>query len=147
LRVTEPSRRLLQMPSEHLGEDWREVSTYIDRLIPESGLDLAEESVFLDFSGLPGSLREGIGECLIGRPVTGKIVSFEPPARLTDVRTASVHAFSLKSQSWAEIFDESFGFWETLVRSGANLKPRFTLKLSRRLNPDLQLSAEALFFE
>ena len=142
-----PSRRLIQMPSEHLGVDWREVSERIDRLIPLSGLDLAEESVFLDFSGLPGSLRDGIGECLIGRPVTGKIARLEAPARLQDFRNASAHSFRLKSRRWDEIFEESFGFWESLVRTGANLKPRFTLKLSRRMNPDLELDAEALFFD
>lgn len=139
--------RLLGLKSMALGEDWRTQVREIDELIVHEGLDLAEESIFLTYSHPPGRVMAQEGSCFIGRSVIGPRKEFPAPFQILDWKAGPVYLYPLQGEEWEEIWAECLLHWEELQRENRSMAPNFTLKLMRRLEPDLTLSMAVIFHE
>lgn len=136
--------RLICLPSEYLGQDWREKSAQIDEMLPLWGMDLSEESVFLLFSRAPGAVLEGEGQCMVARPVVGPKRELEAPYKLIDWVQSLVYMKQLKARDFDSVFQEAFEAWQDLQRKGVSTAPSFMLRLTRRLLPELRLDVELI---
>lgn len=135
--------RWLTLPSDFSGEDWREVSLVIDRAMATTGLDLAEEAVYLLYDSGPESVLNGRAQCKIARSVIGPKKTPESPLELMDWKAASVIKRPLQGQTWDDLFSEAIKEWQDL-----EIRPKvFMLCIHRSLNPDLTLLTEAIFAE
>ncbi len=141
------NQRLIYLPSQGLGEDWLELSTSIDEMIPGYGMDLSEEAVYLIFDGSPGSVLHGEGSCLVARSVIGPLVQLSPPYKLMDISSRPVHLKNLSETSWQGALEAAFGAWQELQRQGKMVQSGFTLGIRRRLRPELNLELEVIFNE
>jgi hypothetical protein len=141
------NQRLVCLPSQGLGEDWVELSTSIDEMIPGYGLDLSEEAVILIFNRSPGSVLDGEGSCLVARSVIGPLVQLNPPFKLIDQTSQRVNRKNLGESTWNEALEASFGAWQELQRQGKIVQTGFTLCIRRRLVPELILELEVIFNE
>jgi hypothetical protein len=144
-----PNARFLTLPSENLGRDWFEKSRQIDQSLPDLGMDLAEETIYLLYSRSPGAILEGSGECLIARAVVGPKRALEGDLRLEDWVQATVERLPLKRLShWGELLEDCYREWENLHRQARQVAPAFMVVFKRRLeSPEgsWHLSAEVLF--
>lgn len=141
------NQRLVCLPSQGLGEDWLELSSKIDEVIPGHGLDLSEEAVYLIFDGSPGSVLHGEGSCLVARSVIGPLVQLPPPFKLMDISSRKVNRQKLQENSWSEALEAAFGAWQELQRQGKIVQTGFIFCLRRRLVPELNLELEVIFNE
>jgi len=139
--------RWICLPSENLGADWFDKSQEIDQLLPELGMDLAEEATFLLFSSGPSSVLEGKGQCLVARPVIGPLKEVQAPLALLDWTAAPVWQTQLQARTLPELLHES----EEAAKEAGNkgkLASDFILCIRRRLlGPELNVVIESLFHE
>lgn len=138
-----PNMRWLSLPSSFVGEDWKEVSAKLDETIITSGLDLAEESIYVLYDADPERAFKGEAHCRIARSVIGPKKDPGAPFTLSDWRAAHVFQKRLEATSWDGIFTESMNEWK---KTEKNYKV-FMLCIRRRMNPALSLETEAIFAE
>jgi hypothetical protein len=140
-----PNLRWLTVPSDVLGEDWREKAQEIDDTLAALGMDLAEESVYLLFDRSPGAMAEGEGQCMIARPVVGPKKQLEAPFQLLDWKAAPVQIAEIGAATWPEVLGQAAGIWEDLIRKGQQPQRAFMLRVRRELRPYLTIVLEVLF--
>lgn len=127
-----PNMRLLTIPSQKRGEDWFGLSKKLDQNLEGLSMDLADEAVYLLFSG-KGE------ECLVARSVIGPKKAPAAPLGLTDWKASPVRMEKLSAETMEEVLKES----EARGRSGSP----FFIKIERRLKSELELSIYAIFHE
>lgn len=139
--------RWLCLPSENLGHDWFDKGREIDSLLPQLGLDLAEESTFLIFSTNPSDVLEGRGQCLVARPVIGPKKSVEAPLALLDWKAAPVWQETLQGETLVELLENAE---EARLKAQKGQRPfadSFSLCVRRRLTPELRITVDSIFHE
>jgi hypothetical protein len=139
--------RLLCLPSEGRGEEWFKLSQKIDETIETENLDLAEEAVYLSYNRGPGAVLHQEANCLVGRSIIGPRKEFAHPLTIVDWKSATVFWVQLKANEWQGIWEEALTVWEELQKANKKLSSSFFIKLSRRLEPRLTLTAEVVFHE
>ncbi len=132
-----PNMRLLGLPSEQEGRDWDKLSKKIDSRLESDKLDLAEETVFVTFSGS--------GEARVSRSVIGGKKDYPSPWVLEDWVAAQVESITIQDNDWEGIFEQVDAFREKTQREGKRLEKGFMLKLTRRLATELSLGVEVFF--
>jgi hypothetical protein len=140
-----PNMRLICFSSLRLGEDWFELSIKIDDALPNWGMELADESVYLLFDCSPGAVMHGEGNCLVARSVIGPKRGPSDPYSLQDWVSSAVSKHNLSASSWPKVFEEAFLHWEKLQREGREVPAAFTLCLQRRLRQELTLEVQVIF--
>lgn len=143
----EPGRRFIGIPSETLGEDWFQRSQMIDEALSRFGMELAEESVYLEFDRAPGAILHGEGNCLVMRPVTGPKRTPDAPFFLKDTQRHNTYTHQLKARDFTAVFQEAYEAWEKLQREGKKVGSGFTVCIRRQLRGELQLAAQLIFPE
>lgn len=147
IQIQIPNLRLLSLPSATQGEDWIKTSQLLDNELEALNFDLESESVYLLFSHSPTETLEGVGSCLVARPVIGPSKDVSLPLKLHDYPTQTVWKTELKGTSLVEVLEEAEEAWTKARFKGKILKEEFILRISRRLSPKLELSLEAIFLE
>ncbi len=129
--------RLLGLPSEHEGRDWDKLAKKIDARLETEKLDLAEETVYVTFSGT--------GEARVSRSVIGGKKNLPAPWILEDWVASQVYQNTVQENDWEGMIEQVESLREKAQREGKRLEKGFTLKLGRRLNPELTLLVEVFF--
>lgn len=142
-----PNLRWLCLPSDSFGDDWYEKSLSIDQLIQDEGLDLSEEVVYLLFSDTPADVLQGLGQCLVARPVIGPKKKFNPPFELIDWKALPVYRSRVSGDSLKEILESAEMARNTAVKGAKPFARDFVLTLNRKLKEELILSVEVIFHE
>ncbi|HXH30577.1 MAG TPA: hypothetical protein VNJ01_07175 [Bacteriovoracaceae bacterium] len=142
-----PNMRWICLPSPSLGEDWKGLSNIIDAAVDANGFELSEESVYLRFSHTPEGVLEGLGECLVARPVIGPKKRFEGHLTLQDWAAKPVWRESVQGKTLTDLLEEAFLARKKAQQSLPNLKEPFTLCVHRRLIPELLIQTEVFFNE
>lgn len=132
--------RWLCLPSENLGADWFNVSRHIDSCLEAEGFDLSEESVYLLFSTSPEKIQEGVGQCLVARPVIGPLKEVRAPFRIIDWKAAPVLEKSLSGSTLPEILISAMAV-------GKNADKGFFIRVKRSLKDELKLMVDGIFQE
>lgn len=139
--------RLLCLPSEGRGEEWFKLSQEIDETIEKESFDLAEEAVYLTYNRGPGAVLHQEANCLVGRSIIGPKKEFPAPLTIVDWKSDTVFWADVKASDWQGIWEEGLALWEELQKANKKLAPSFFIKLSRRLEPRLTLTASVIFHE
>lgn len=142
-----PNVRWLCLQSESMGQDWYEKSLEIDALIAEEGLDLSEESVFLLYSNPPEEVLDGLGECLIARPVIGPKKKFKAPFELIDWKALPVYRTAVSGDTLTQLLERASKAREAAMEGSKAYAGDFILCVGRKLKGELILSVEAIFHE
>ncbi len=124
--------RLLTIPSQKRGEDWFNLSQKLDQNLEGLSMDLADEAVYLIFSGKSD-------ECLVARSVIGPKKAPAAPLGLTDWKASPVRMEKLLGETMEDALKEA----QDIGRSGSP----FFIKIERRLKSELELSIYAIFHE
>lgn len=132
--------RWLCLPSENLGGDWYEKGRQIDSCLEAEGFDLSEESVYLLYSDSPEKILDGVGQCLVARPVIGPLKEFKAPFKLIDWKAAPVWQQKLQGSTLDEILTSAMETKKNAVKG-------FYLRVKRQLDDELLLSVEGIFHE
>lgn len=147
MKLILPNMRFLALASEDAGRDWFEKQTQIDKILANSPFELSEESVFLLYRHSPEEILEGEMDCLVARSVIGPQKSPEAPFKLIDWKEATVFQEKLVGNDWNQLFKDVLHKWQLLERENGLKLPVFMLDLRRKLAPELELSAYAIFSE
>jgi hypothetical protein len=142
-----PNLRWLCLPSENFGEDWYDKGLEIDSLIQEHGLDLSEEVIYLLFSDSPENVLNGLGQCLVARPVIGPKKKFNPPFELIDWKALPVYRAKLTGDTLKDILERALLARNTAEKGSKPFAQDFVISLNRKLKEELFLSVEAIFHE
>ena len=142
-----PNLRWLCLPSENLGEDWKELVGLIDTAVDYNGLELSEESVYLLFSHKPQDILDGQGSCLVGRPVIGPRKAFEGALKLVDWSQAPVIREEIQGRTLTELLERAKVLRKSAQNTLPKIKDPFTLCVHRRLKPELLIQTEVIFNE
>lgn len=132
--------RWLCLPSDNLGGDWFDKSRHIDSCLEAEGFDLSEESVYLLFSDSPEKILNGVGQCLVARPVIGPLKEVKAPFKLIDWKAAPIWRETLQGATLDEILISAEGTKKNAVKG-------FYLRVKRDLSDELKLSVEGIFHE
>jgi hypothetical protein len=142
-----PNQRWLSVPSENLGQDWYEKSLFLDQKLEGLGMDLAEESVYLLFSGTPDEVLEGNAQCLVARSVIGPKRDVTAPISLVDWKAAPVWRETIVGEGLVDLLE---GAQELYFKAKAGAKPLakdFALCVKRELTPELRVRIDVIFHE
>jgi hypothetical protein len=139
--------RWLCLPSDNLGADWFQKSGQIDSCLEAEGFDLSEESVYLLFSDSPDRILEGVGQCLIARPVIGPLKEVKAPFKLIDWKAAPVWQETLSGATLDEILTNAQAEKTNAVKGTRDFEKSFYLRVKRTLKGELNLSVEGIFHE
>lgn len=142
-----PNLRWLAIPSENLGQDWMNQSLFLDQQLEELGMDLAEEAVYLIYSGTPEDVLEGNGQCLIARSVIGPKRQVEGPLKLIDWKASPVWRQKVPGTSLVEMLESVQDMYFKAAIGPKGFAKAFTLCVKRELQPELRLSVETIFHE
>lgn len=124
-----PNMRLLGLESSIEGRDFEELSREIDSSLESLGYDLAEEAVYLFYSGPD--------ECFVARSVIGPLKD-SSPLILRDWSAAPVQRQTLAATTWSEL--------EALIRDFQREKT--CIRLVRELkNGQLFLKCEGIIHD
>ncbi len=137
--------RLLGKASEGRGEDWKERSLELDRLLEGLGHELAEEAVYLWYNRAPGAVLEGEGQCLIARSVIGPLVDPPSGTKLVDWTATSTWTLESTETTWEGVLTEAFETWVELQRKGNFEGRSFLLRMRRMINPNFAFKIEVIF--
>lgn len=129
--------RLLSLPSEVQGRDWDKLAKKIDSTLGAHKFDLAEETVYVTFSA--------DREARVSRSVIGGKKELPFPWILEDWVAGQVEQSTIPDNDWEGIFEHVEFVRQKAQREGKRLQEGFTLKLSRRLKPELTLDARVFF--
>jgi hypothetical protein len=139
--------RWLCLPSDNLGGDWYEKGHQIDACLEAEGFDLSEESVYLLFSDSPEKILDGVGQCLVARPVIGPLKEVKAPFKLIDWKAAPVWQESLSGATLEEILGHAESAKRNAIKGTREFANSFYLRVRRHLHEELKLSVEAIFHE
>jgi hypothetical protein len=115
--------------------------------LTEEGFDLAEEAVYLHFSEAPHKILDGHGQCLIARPVIGPKKLVAPPLSLNDWKAAPVWQEKLQGETLIDLLNDAVAARQRVIKGQIRLVDSFSLRVQRKLSPDLILSVELIFHE
>ncbi|WP_408097037.1 hypothetical protein ACJVC5_18540 [Peredibacter sp. HCB2-198] len=139
--------RWICLPSEDRGQDWLVKSQELDARLPHEGMDLAEETVYLLFSGTPSEMLEGNGRTLIARSVIGPKKNLERPFELVDWKAAPVWRERLQGETLTELLEDAEAKRFRGEKEGRAFAKPFSICVRRRLVPGLKLETEVIFHE
>ena len=139
--------RWLCLPSDNLGGDWFDKSRQIDSCLDAEGFDLSEESVYLLFSDSPEKILDGVGQCLVARPVIGPLKELKAPFKLIDWKAASVWQETLPGRTLEEILNAASSAKRNALKGSREFKNSFYLRVGRHLQDELNLAVEGIFHE
>jgi hypothetical protein len=139
--------RWLCLPSDNLGGDWYDKSRHIDSCLEAEGFDLSEESVYLLYSDTPEKILDGVGQCLVARPVIGPLKEVKAPFKLIDWTAAPVWRESLQGATLDEILTHAGTAKRNAVKGTREFTNSFYLCVRRQLQDELKLSVEGIFHE
>lgn len=142
-----PNLRWLCLSSESFGQDWYEKSQLIDKRIQEEGLDLSEEVTYLLYSDSPEDVLNGLGQCLVARPVIGPKKKFEAPFELIDWKALPVFRAKLSGDTLKEVLEMAQMARNSAQKGSKAFAQDFIVALDRKLKGELILSVEGIFHE
>jgi hypothetical protein len=142
-----PNLRWLCLPSESFGQDWYEKGQMIDRRIQDEGLDLSEEVTYLLYSDSPEDVLNGLGQCLVARPVIGPKKKFEAPFELLDWKALPVFRANFSGDTLKEVLEMAHVACQTAQKGAKPFAQDFIVALDRKLKGELILSVEGIFHE
>lgn len=139
--------RWLALPSVGSGEDWEEQVLKLDRSLESLGYELAEETVFLLFSHSAYDILQGIGQCLVARPVIGPKKGHAGPFLLKDWTAKEVWKSSVRGATLEDFLSLVVAIEQNVRSQEKQLERGFILCLKRSLGIDFSVTVEAIFPE
>lgn len=143
----QPNIRLLGHLSDAIGKDWNDKVRVVDSGLSDLGMELSEEVIYLLFSNTPHEILDGMGECIVARPVIGAKKQVPHPLVLIDVQAREVWQESVMGETLEDLLQQA-----ELARSHGQKQFKtfarsFMLTIRRRLVPQLIVECEVLFNE
>jgi hypothetical protein len=142
-----PNLRWLCLPSDNLGQDWALKSQIIDQRVHAEGMDLSEESTYILFSEAPSVILDGLGQCLIARPVIGPKKNFESPFQLIDWKATPVWRQTLEGETLVDLLENADIARIKAIKGTGPFAEAFSMRVRRELKEELILSVEGIFHE